>query len=374
VAGTVLAVPAIGFSAIYGVLRFPNFALASHLTIGAFAGYVANSGLGLPAVASVVVDGISGIPGLWRGRVTPETFNVISLVIVAAVVAIVLAVMQRVRHSPYGRVLRAMRDDDQVASVAGKHVAGFKVEAFALSAGVLGVAGALYAHYTSFIAPDVFTPLISIYVVLALTACGTGNNWGAVAGGALVVFFMESTRFATEWLPQLEPVQVAAVRVADRRKPDPGAPLPSDRSLARAHHPGGATRKPSSSNVIRPIIHSNPTSGEASFHGGSHERTAQGLRPPCARRAPRRRGSTTSRAEGTGRAAGAGRPAQRGRSSRRRQPGGSGRETTAGRGPRAQDVGQGQARGAGPYAHGDAAQRHELPGVGDAARPGVPEG
>jgi branched-chain amino acid transport system permease protein len=157
-------------------------------------------------------DGISGIPGPWRGRVTPETFNVISLVIVAAVVAIVLAVMQRVRHSPYGRVLRAMRDDDQVASVAGKHVAGFKVEAFALSAGVLGVAGALYAHYTSFIAPDVFTPLISIYVVLALTAGGTGNNWGAVAGGALVVFFMESTRFATGWLPQLEPVQVAAVR------------------------------------------------------------------------------------------------------------------------------------------------------------------
>jgi branched-chain amino acid transport system permease protein len=86
-------------------------------------------------------DGISGIPGPWRGRVPPETFNVISLVIVATVVAIVLFVMERVRHSPYGRVLRAVRDDDQVASVAGKHVVGFKVQAFALSAGVLGVAG-----------------------------------------------------------------------------------------------------------------------------------------------------------------------------------------------------------------------------------------
>ena len=47
-AGTILAVPAIGLTAIYAVLRFPNFALASHATIGAFAGYVVNVNLGLP--------------------------------------------------------------------------------------------------------------------------------------------------------------------------------------------------------------------------------------------------------------------------------------------------------------------------------------
>jgi len=157
-------------------------------------------------------DGISGIPGPWRGRVTPEVFNLIFLVLAAAVVAVALAVLQRVRHSPYGRVLRAIRDDDQVAAVAGKHVLRFKVEAFALSAGILGVAGALWGHYTSFIAPDVFVPLITIYVVLALTAGGTGNNWGAVVGAFLVVFFMEVTRFATGWLPSLKPVQIAAVR------------------------------------------------------------------------------------------------------------------------------------------------------------------
>jgi branched-chain amino acid transport system permease protein len=159
-------------------------------------------------------DGISGIPGPWRGRVTPETFNLIFLALAALVVAAVLVVLQRVRHSPYGRVLRAIRDDDQVAAVAGKHVIRFKVEAFAASAGVLGLAGALWAHYTSFIAPEVFVPLITIYVVLALTAGGTGNNWGAVLGAFLVVFFMESTRFATGWLPGLKAVQVAAVREA----------------------------------------------------------------------------------------------------------------------------------------------------------------
>jgi len=157
-------------------------------------------------------DGISGIPGPWRGRVTPEVFNLIYLALAAAAVAVALAVLQRVRYSPYGRVLRAIRDDDQVTAVAGKHVLRFKVEAFALSAGILGVAGALWGHYTSFIAPDVFVPLITIYVVLALTAGGTGNNWGALVGAFLVVFFMEGTRFATGWLPSLKPVQIAAVR------------------------------------------------------------------------------------------------------------------------------------------------------------------
>src|SRR6185436_10951532 len=132
-------------------------------------------------------DGISGIPGPWRGRVTPEAFNLIFLALAAAVMIVTLGLLQRVRYSPYGRVLRAIRDDDQVASVAGKHVLRFKVEAFAVSAGILGVAGALWGHYTSFIALDVFVPLITIYVVLALTAGGIGNNWGVVAGAFLVV-------------------------------------------------------------------------------------------------------------------------------------------------------------------------------------------
>ena len=159
-------------------------------------------------------DGISGIPGPWRGRVSPQAFNLVYLALVVLAVLAVFAVCQRIRSSPYGRVLRAIRDDDQVAAVAGKRVIVFKVEAFAVSAAILGLAGALWGHYTSFIAPDVFTPLVTIYVVLALTAGGTGNNVGAVLGAALVIFLMEATRFATGWIGALKPVQVAALREA----------------------------------------------------------------------------------------------------------------------------------------------------------------
>jgi branched-chain amino acid transport system permease protein len=157
-------------------------------------------------------DGISGIPGPWRGAVPPATFNLIYLGLMIAVIAAALALAQRLRFSPYGRVLRAIRDDDQVVSVAGKWVLRFKVEAFAVGAALLGLAGGFYGHYTSYIAPEVFQPLLTIYIVLALTAGGTGNNWGAVIGAILVVFFMESTRFVTHEIPGLQPVQRAALR------------------------------------------------------------------------------------------------------------------------------------------------------------------
>ena len=157
-------------------------------------------------------DGISGIPGPWRGEVSPETFNLIYLGIVAGFVLVVFLVMQRVRFAPLGRVLRGIRDDDQVVAVAGKNVIAIKAKAFALGAGVLGMAGAIYAHYTSYIAPDGFVPLITIYIVLSLTAGGTGSNVGAIVGAFLVVFFMESTRFLTAMVPGLEAVQQAALR------------------------------------------------------------------------------------------------------------------------------------------------------------------
>ncbi len=157
-------------------------------------------------------DGISGIFGPGRGTLTPAAFNVLYLAIVSVFVAAAFLLLQRVRHSPYGRVLRAIRDDDQVAAVAGKRVIAFKVQAFAVSSGILGLAGALYGHYTSFIAPETFVPLLTIYVVLALTAGGTGNNVGAVVGALIIVLFLEGTRFMTGWIPALKPVQIAAVR------------------------------------------------------------------------------------------------------------------------------------------------------------------
>ncbi len=157
-------------------------------------------------------DGLSGIPGPWRGELTPAQFNLLFCAIVLAFVLVVFLFAERLRHSPYGRVLRAIRDDELATAVAGKSTRVIKVQAFAIGAGILGLAGALYGHYTSYIAPDIFRPLITIYIFLALTAGGTGNNLGAVVGAFLVMAVLEGTRFLEGFFPGLAGVQYAALR------------------------------------------------------------------------------------------------------------------------------------------------------------------
>ena len=157
-------------------------------------------------------DGLSGIPGPGRGRLSPEMFNLVYLAIVGVIVAIAYVMNERLRSSPFGRVLRAVRDDEQIAAVAGKHVTLFKVKAFAISSAALGLAGALYAHYTSYIAPDIFVPLLTLYIKLALLAGGLANNRGAIVGAFAVVFLLESTRFVIPFVPGITPVQGAAIR------------------------------------------------------------------------------------------------------------------------------------------------------------------
>ncbi len=157
-------------------------------------------------------DGMSGIPGPWRSLLSPSGFNLAYLALVAAVVLVTYVIVQRLSYSPFGRVLRAIRDDDQVAAVAGKPVLAFKVLAFAIGCTALGLAGALYAHYTSFIVPDIFVPLLTLYIKMALLSGGVGNNRGAVLGGVLIVVFLEGTRFVTPLIPGLGPVQGAALQ------------------------------------------------------------------------------------------------------------------------------------------------------------------
>ena len=252
---------ALGLNVVWGMAGMINLGLAGFFAVGAYGSAIATTAAGLPIAAGVVVgfvvaavagalltlttlrlrgdylaivtlgfaevirlvasneiwltngtDGISGIPGPWRGELDPFEFNMLFCGIALAVMVAALVAVHRLRNSPFGRVLRAIRDDDVVVRVAGKSVNAFKVQAFAIGGGLMGVAGALYGHYTSFIAPDLFRPLITIYIFLALTAGGTGNNLGAVIGAFVVLAILESTRFLADLAPGLGGAQVAAVR------------------------------------------------------------------------------------------------------------------------------------------------------------------
>ncbi|MCE2658550.1 MAG: branched-chain amino acid ABC transporter permease [Rubrivivax sp.] len=157
------------------------------------------------------IDGISAIPAPLRAALGDQ-FNLFYFAMTWAVVGVAYLLVRRLIDAPFGRVLRAVRDDDQVAAVAGKAVLGFKVKAFMVASALAGLAGALYAHFTAFIAPDLFTPLITIYIFLAVTAGGYTRPAGAIVGALLVNFLLEGTRFGAEHISGLSGLQIASLR------------------------------------------------------------------------------------------------------------------------------------------------------------------
>ena len=107
ITGTLLAIPAIGFTAIYAVLRFPNFAIASHATIGAFAGYAANVSLGLPAeVAIIAAFLVAGVVGVVSDEVALKPLRAYGA-LTAAIASIALTiVLENAVRFIYGNELR----------------------------------------------------------------------------------------------------------------------------------------------------------------------------------------------------------------------------------------------------------------------------
>jgi branched-chain amino acid transport system permease protein len=196
--------------------------LATFATIRLRGDYLAIVTLGFAEVVRMVAlnerwltrgsDGISGIPAPFRAELGVDGFNLFYLALVSVIVLAVFLTMRRLDLSPFGRVLKAIREDQELATFAGKSVTRFKMQTFALSAGIAGLAGALYGHFQTYISPDHFQPLITIYIFLAVTAGGVGRPVGALVGAYLVVFFLEATRFLGEIFTVLEPGQVAAIR------------------------------------------------------------------------------------------------------------------------------------------------------------------
>jgi branched-chain amino acid transport system permease protein len=107
IAGTILAVPAIGITAIYAVLRFPNFAVASIATIGAFAGYVANVDFGMPALAAIgIAFLIAGLVGVVSDEYVLKPIRPTGL-LAAAIASVALTIaLENVIRFIFGNDLR----------------------------------------------------------------------------------------------------------------------------------------------------------------------------------------------------------------------------------------------------------------------------
>jgi branched-chain amino acid transport system permease protein len=136
--------------------------------------------------------GIHGVPRPFADVVaSPLGRNVVYLVVVVVLVGAVYAGLERLVRSPWGRVLRGLREDEAAAAALGKSPATFRLQAFTIGAMVMGLAGAVYAHFVGFVAPEDFLPILTFQVWTMLVVGGAGNNRGAVVG-ALVVWALWS--------------------------------------------------------------------------------------------------------------------------------------------------------------------------------------
>ncbi|MBW2091350.1 MAG: branched-chain amino acid ABC transporter permease [Deltaproteobacteria bacterium] len=146
--------------------------------------------------------GLTGLPQPLQGLVDPQYYNYIYLLIVLVVMLLVYLAIERAIRSPWGRVLRAVREDEVSASMSGKDILSFKIQSLVFGAMIMGIGGALYAHYTKAISPDVFTPLYGTFIIwVMLMAGGSGNNKGAVLGAFVVWGIWIGTKFLTDFLP-----------------------------------------------------------------------------------------------------------------------------------------------------------------------------
>jgi branched-chain amino acid transport system permease protein len=156
-------------------------------------------------------NGITGIPRPFRAWF-PAHYDAFFLSVVMLAVVVVYFTLERVRRSPFGRVLRAIREDETVATVAGKAVVRFKVQAFVIGAVVAGLAGIFFGHYLAYIEPNMFLPQETLFVWLALILGGSGNNRGAIVGAVLLLGLLEGSRFAKDMIPFLTGVRLAAAQ------------------------------------------------------------------------------------------------------------------------------------------------------------------
>jgi branched-chain amino acid transport system permease protein len=139
-------------------------------------------------------DGIRAIPQVqilgWTLD-TPGKF--LPLAVLAA--GLCYAVAWRLGASPFGRALKAMRENEAAAQAVGKNVMAMKLAVFAIAAALASVAGSLYAHYYNFVSADSFTVELTIYLLTMVIIGGTGNLKGSVLGAVVLAVLPEALKF-----------------------------------------------------------------------------------------------------------------------------------------------------------------------------------
>ena len=149
----------------------------------------------------------------WLG--TGLDWTMAYLAMALTLLALAYVALEKLVNSPWGRVLRAIREDEDAANALGKASFVFRLQSFVIGSMLMGLGGAVYAHFVGFIAPDDFLPILTFQLWAMLIVGGSGNNRGAILGAFVVWgFWSAAGGLMRGWVPQAEQARAAALQVA----------------------------------------------------------------------------------------------------------------------------------------------------------------
>jgi branched-chain amino acid transport system permease protein len=146
-------------------------------------------------------DGYNGVyglinPGQTALRLTYNGYRIVLLIVVLVILFLAYLLVQRLSRSPFGRMLRAVREDERAAAAYGRTVFWAKYRAYLFGAALAGLTGGLFAIFISAFNPSAWTPQELLVIYAAILVGGRGNPRGVIVG-VFVVYtgFIELTRF-----------------------------------------------------------------------------------------------------------------------------------------------------------------------------------
>lgn len=163
-----------------------------------------------------LTGGALGLPGIPRPLVDvigTDHYEKFYLAVCVLVVLVVFAGLELATRAPFGRALRAIRDDEVVAASLGRNVLLMRVKAFAIGGGITGIAGSLQAFQFSYIDPSQFSAIMTVYAFMAVIAGGRGSHSGLILGACSIMVLLEATRFLKDVIDILDNSQIAAIRL-----------------------------------------------------------------------------------------------------------------------------------------------------------------
>jgi neutral amino acid transport system permease protein len=144
--------------------------------------------------------------------IVPFDYNYFLFILIFGSLLIVYLLVEKLVHSPWGRVLKSIREDEDVPDALGKNVFRYKLQALMIGSAIAGLAGAFLAFNIQYINPSNFIPMETFYAWIIVVLGGSARNKGTIIGAIIVQSFYSGTRYLQDFVP-LASHQMAALRV-----------------------------------------------------------------------------------------------------------------------------------------------------------------